>query len=193
MFVAAVSADAALTAEQILDKVAATLTKPASTTVAFTFATGGQSIKGNMTVCKHRFTFNAGNLAVWYDGRTQWALQRSDNEVSITEPTPAELAESNPFSIITSYKKNYTCRLLEAPKGKYKVLLTARSKSAAVRTATVTVSASTFRPERINAGMGGNTTNVIRVNSYSTGKALPASYFRFDTTKNKKIEVIDLR
>ncbi len=193
MMALAFSANAAMTAEQVLDKVAASLTKAASATVTFSFTTNGKSSSGTVTVCRNKFTYNAGDLAVWYNGKTQWVLQRSANEVTITEPTAEELIESNPFKLISNYKKLYTCSMISSDKTQYKIKLTAKSKGASVKTATITVNAKTYNPTAITATMSGSVKTTITVKSLTKGKALPNSYFEYNTKMNSKIEVIDLR
>ena len=193
MALTAIAGHAAITAEQVLGKVASALTKPASVTVTFAYSGNGQTGNGNMTVCRRLFTYNAGDLTVWYDGKTQWALARSAKEVSVTEPEESELIESNPFMIISNYKNLYTAKLMSAPKGYYKIALTAKSRRAAVRTAVLTVNATTFIPTLIEATMGQNVKTTIHVKSFSKGKALPQSYFRFSSGQHKDIKVNDLR
>jgi outer membrane lipoprotein-sorting protein len=193
MMAMACGAHAALTAEQVLDKVTATLTKAASTTVSFSFTSGGKSASGSVTVCHEKFTYSAGDLAVWYNGKTQWTLQRSANEVTITEPTADELIESNPFKLISNYKKIYTCKLISSTNNQYKVQLTPKSKGASVKSAVITVSAKTFNPVSISATMGSDLKTVITVKSMTTGKSLPNSYFTYNTKMNSKVEVVDLR
>lgn len=190
---AAFSASAALTAQQVLDKVSATLTSPASVSVNFTFSSGGQTGHGTMTVCRDWFTYNAADLAVWYDGHSQWALQRSAGEVSLTEPTADELLESNPFRVISSYRQLYNCQLLQSSKGTYKVKLLAKSRTAAVQSAVITVNVTTFQPVSIEATLSGGTRTKVSVTSFIKGKALPKSFFQFNPKANPSVEVIDLR
>lgn len=182
----------ALTAEQVMAKVSAALTKPQSVSVTFSFSGSGGTGAGTMTMCRNRFTYNAGDLAVWYNGKQQWTLQRSVKEVSLTEPTSAELVESNPFSVISNYKTLYTATLLTAPKGYYKIELKAKSKAQSVRKAVITVSAATFVPTQISATMASGSTTVT-IKSFSKGEALPKTYFEFDKRMNKNVELIDLR
>ena len=183
----------AITAEQVLAKVSTALTSPASVSVTFGFSGSGGSGSGTMTVCRNRFTYNAGDLAVWFNGKTQWALQRSVKEVSVTEPTASELMESNPFNVVTGYQNHYTCKLLTAPAGQYKVSLTAKSRTATVKSAVITVNSGTFIPMSIEATMSGGAKTTVTVKSFTKGKALPQSYFEFNPKMNPEIEVVDLR
>lgn len=187
-----ICANASLTAEQVMDKVAKTLTSHPSATVAFDIDVQGKSTQGTMTMCDKRFNFSAGDMALWFDGRTQWVLQRSVREVNITEPTPDELLESNPLRVLTTYRNLYDCKLLAAPKGQYKIQLTAKKKSQYIRSATVTVSSSDFKPLAVLATTSNGTANV-RINSVSYGKSLPISYFTYNTKSDPTVTIVDLR
>lgn len=186
------NAKAAMTADQVMSRVSATMTTPQSISVTFSYSGAAGNGNGAMTICRNKFTYNSGDLAIWYNGRSQWVLQRSAKEVSLSEPTKAELAESNPFYLISNYRSLYTAKLITAPKGYYKIQLTARNKAQAVRTATITVNASTFQPTQISATMGSGSTT-IAIKSFTKGSALPQSYFEFNARMNKGIELIDLR
>ena len=95
------------------------MTSAKSVTVKFGYTAGGNHSNGSMTMSGKKFTFNLGNIAVWYNGTLQWALNRSDNEVTLTKPTAAEVVESNPFAILTSYKQHYTPSLTKKAKSEY--------------------------------------------------------------------------
>lgn len=190
---AALQASASLTAPQIMQRVAKTLTQPASTTVTFSLKSGSNSGQGTMTMCKQRFTFAAAGISVWYDGKTQWTLNRSAKEVSVTIPDAAELAESNPFVIISDYARHYDCRLAKAPKGQYRVELTPKSKGSAIRSASLTVRASDMQPLSISATLSSGSAVTITVASVKHGQALPVSYFTFNPLQHKGYDIIDLR
>lgn len=192
MCLCGVNAFGALTADQVMAKVSAALTHPGSVSVSFSFSGASGAGNGAITVCKQMFTYVCGDMAVWYDGKTQWVMQKSAKEISLTEPTPAELAESNPFCLITGYKSLYTCKLVTAPSGQYKVQLTARSKANAVRSATVTVNAKTFIPSAITANMSGGSTT-ITVRSFKASGALSASRFKLSPAQATGYELNDLR
>lgn len=192
-FLTAFVGNAAKTAEQVLDRVAANLSTPASASITFTLTPqGGSPVNGTMTICKRMFTFSAANLAVWFDGTTQWTLERSQAEVSIMTPTADEVAETNPLSILASFKKNYTAKMVAHDASTYKIRLTARSKAASITSATVLVNAKTMLPTAVTVTISGQT-STIRVNSFTKGKALPVSYFKFDPKLNPKITINDLR
>lgn len=184
---------AAESADAILAKVSQSLTKSASTSVTFDLKTNQGSVSGTMTVSKQLFTFSAGDLAVWYDGLTQWTLQRSSKELSITEPTSDELMETNPFRILTNYKKLYTATLTESTASQYKIKLTASSKNSAVKSAVVVVNRKTMHPATITLTMQNGANTIVTIKQISQGTALPKSYFTFSEKDAGKLIVNDLR
>lgn len=181
------SAEAA-TATEVLDKAAGNISRASSVTIKF--VAGGTD--GSLTVGKEKFTFTAQGLSVWYDGKTQWALDKRAREVSITEPTPSELLESNPLKILSSWQSHYTAKLLTAKAGQFRVELTAKKKGVAVSSAIVVLNAKTYVPVSIELmGSGGKT--LFTISAFTTGKALPKSYFTFDAKQQPGITINDLR
>lgn len=180
-------------ATQILDKAAKTLTSAKSVTVKFNYTAGSTRANGSMTLSGKKFTFNLGNLAVWYNGKLQWALNRSENEVSLTQPTAAEVVESNPFAILTSYKQHYTPSLTKKSGNEYTISLKPKSRSNQIAAATIKINATNYQPKALTLRLSDGSIINVTVTSISRGDALPASYFQFDTRSNPKIEVIDLR
>ena len=146
-----------------------------------------------MTMSGKKFTFNLGNVAVWYNGTYQWALNRSDSEVTLTKPTAAEVVESNPFAILTSYKQHYTPTLAQSQKGEYAITLKPKKRGGQITTATIRVNAGNYAPIALTLRLSDGSTVAVSVKSVSHGASLPASYFQYDTRSNPKVELIDLR
>jgi outer membrane lipoprotein-sorting protein len=67
-------------------------------------AVNSHSVSGTFTLKANKFFLEVDDMKVWFDGKTQWAYVPQSNEVSITEPTENELAETNPLAILQSYK-----------------------------------------------------------------------------------------
>lgn len=61
-----------------------------------------QSISGSMIMKGNQFSLTTEDVKVWFDGKTQWALFEQNQEVNITQPSPEELAETNPMAILSS-------------------------------------------------------------------------------------------
>lgn len=103
--VSALSASAAVTADQVMQKASATLTSPASVTVSFGVINGGNSGSGVAVMSNRRFYLTLGAMTVWYNGKTQWTANSNTREVSITTPLEEEIFETNPFVVLSQYKK----------------------------------------------------------------------------------------
>ncbi|MBO5053384.1 MAG: outer-membrane lipoprotein carrier protein LolA [Muribaculaceae bacterium] len=183
---------AAKSATSILDNTAKTFTSPASVTVKFSLS-GATSGMGQMTMSKQKFTFSAGDMSVWYDGKSQWALQRSAGEVNLTNPTADELAESNPFAILSAYRSLYNAKLISSTKTAYTIELTAKHRHSQIKKAILTISPNKYQLMSIKATLSDNSTLSVKVTSFSPGKALPASYFQYNAHSNPSVKIIDLR
>jgi outer membrane lipoprotein-sorting protein len=67
-----------------------------------------QSLSGNLILLGKKFHLNTPEVKAWFDGKTQWAYFAENNEVSITNPSAEELAETNPAMIISALKNKST-------------------------------------------------------------------------------------
>lgn len=190
---AATPSASALTPQQILDKAAKEMTVAPSLSVKFTTSGAYGNNNGSLTISGNKFQFAAGDISVWYNGKTQWALSRSAEEVSITEPTASELVESNPFTLISKHKQLFNAKLTSSTKNVYVVNLTPKNRHSQIRTATISIDARTFMPKSLDCTLSDNSKISVKVSSVSKGKALPASYFIFNPKAHPDLEVIDLR
>ena len=183
----------AVTAPDVLNKVLRTVESAPSITLNLRLASGQTSGKGTLIVAKECFIFSGEDIKVCYDGKTQWTHQISEREVTLTNPTANELAEVNPLSFLKNYQANYKVNILSSAGGKYKIQLLGKRRSLYVRSAVVTVSATTWLPTRIDAELSNGGKLTVDVDSAVKGKAIPAAKFKFSTSANPGVEVIDLR
>lgn len=186
-------AKAQMTGDKVLDKSAKVITSAPSMTVNFTVGTSRGNSSGWITMSGKKFIFSSGDLKVWYDGTSQWALQRSVSEVSLTTPTASELVDSNPFELISRHKQLFTAKLLSTSKDGYRVQLTPKSKGSQIKAATVTINSSSFMPKSLDVTMHDGQKMKINVTSTSQGKTLSAAYFKYNPKANPGVELIDLR
>lgn len=184
---------AAESATAVLDKAAAKIRSAKSLSASYTISADGHSQSGTLTIAGDRFTIDSPQISSWYDGRTQWTYSANAGEVNITEPTPEELQQVNPFAIINSFKTNYRASMLKAPAGEKKIRLTSTNSRSDIHSVELTLSASTLYPTRIVLTMGNRRSVSISINSVKAGAALPVSHFRYDPAKHPGIPVVDLR
>ncbi len=188
---AALTASAASSAEQLMARCAKAVNDAPSLTVAFTLSAGRTTSSCTMKIARQRFTMQSPDMTVWYDGTTQWTYIASDRELSITEPTADELLECNPFAIVNYYSQLYNVRTVAGQANT--VELTPKRAGTSIRRATVTINPDTSLPSAINATLANGHTFSVKVTSASRGSNLPASTFVYNKTTHPAVITNDLR
>lgn len=176
-----------------LDKCISAMRAIPSIKVAYTLTAEGNKSQGMLTLAGDRFTLSAPGMMTWFDGKTQWTYSSAMGEVNIVEPTPEELQQINPFAIIRTFSTSYDIRNLGSKAGVSTVQLTARSKSADIRSVRILLSDATSFPTRITLTLSSGKTVDIAVNQVMKGGKLPDTFFRFDRKLYPKVQVVDLR
>ena len=180
-------------AQSSLDKMIAALKKHPSITAVFTVWSNGNSSTGTMNLAGRNFHISTPEMKVWYDGKTQWSYAPSAGEVNITEPTAEELAQTNPFSILSGLNRNFTCRRLKAPAGSERIELVPKKKTADFESATITLKSSTSMPQEISIKDSKGKVTSVKISSITAGKSMPAGAFRFNKAAYPGVEIVDLR
>lgn len=60
-----------------------------------------QSIPGSLIINGQKFYLKSEDMQVWFNGKTQWSYSKSNQEITITNPTREELAAVNPLVILS--------------------------------------------------------------------------------------------
>lgn len=181
------------TATSILDRASAKIRSDKSIAATYTISADGHLQSGTLTIAGDRFILTSPQISSWYDGKTQWTYSTQTGEVNITEPTPEELQQVNPFAIINSFRKLYKASLLKSPATEKKIKLTASNPKSDIKSVVLTLNASTLYPTAIELTMSNRRTVTIHVTSTKSGGALPVSDFRFNSKKYPGVPVVDLR
>lgn len=190
---AAIPASAARpAAKSVIEATAKKLREMPSMTATFKVVQGRDASQGSLTVSGRSFTVTTPEMKIWYDGKTQWAYSPSAKEVNITIPTAAEVAESNPLSVLTALTQSYTCRRLSSTPAVDKIELTPRNKTD-ISKAVISVNVSTGMPTEILAYRANGAVTKIQILTVKAGKKLAASAFRFNQKQYPGVEVVDLR
>ena len=92
MFVIAISAQAqtGTQARQILDKTAAVVGNKNGAQAKFSMSGKYGNATGTIYVKGNKFCAHTEKATVWYDGKTQWTLNKQAEEVSVSTPTEAQ-------------------------------------------------------------------------------------------------------
>lgn len=150
---------------------------------------------GQIIMQGNKFCLTASNMICWYNGKTQWSYSTMSNEVSIMEPTAAELQVVNPFSVISNFQTSYTATLMKGNTNSNVVALKPKNpRTSQYSQVVVTISKKNNLPTAIVATMRDKSKISISLSNYQTGGNFPASTFAY----NKKLvpagaQVVDLR
>lgn len=193
LFSLTLSALAAESADALLNKATDRLRKATSVQAAYTLTSGGEKWAGKITLSGDRFCMTSPDILTWYDGKTQWSYSKSNNEVSITEPTPQELSMINPFVIINAFRKNFKASLTSAPKGFKSIVLTAINPKSEINKAIVTLNEATLLPSKIDLTTSQNQSISITLSSVANGPKLNIKAFQFYAPNYPGVSIVDLR
>lgn len=180
-------------ASAVLGRVAEKIRSSGSLNITYTLTANGERADGNILISSDCFQLSSPQVRSWYDGKTQWTYSSLMGEVNITEPTPEEIAQVNPFAIIKSFSTDYTASFLKSPKGFSNILLKSKKKNADITSATVTINNSTGYPYSIKLIMAGGQEFSVGIKSVKPGQPLPLSTFRYNTKEYPSVRVVDLR
>lgn len=185
--------NARVNAQAVLDKVVNSIWSASSVHIDMSIQNGPQVYRAELAMAKEKFVYSTYGMNVYFNGKTQWTVDYESKEVSISEPTPEELSETNPLAFLKSYKQNYSTELIGESGGTYTVKMTALKKSSYIRSAQVVISSSTYFPTHITAKLSTGQTITISVLSSSKGSSLPMSTFQYKIEEHPDFELIDLR
>ncbi len=183
----------AIDANSVLNNVAKKFSNSKSISATFSLIDNGHSEYGSISLSGNKFVIKTKEVSTWFDGKTQWSYSSTINEVNISEPTASELQQINPFAIINNFKIAFNSKLLNAPNGCYKILLTAKDAKQPTKSVELTINSSTNFPSLIVLTARNNSKATIKIKTINSGGNLPASTFSFNPKDYTGVEIIDLR
>lgn len=142
-----------------------------------------------------QFMFSTKEMQVYFDGKTQWAYVPEINEVSITNPTEKELAETNPLALLQTYSSKSTMRHIKntAAKDAYTIELTPKDKTSDINKIQVVVNKKTYFPRSIQLVDKKGMISTLALTKFQKGVKTDDKTFTFDSSIYKDIEINDLR
>lgn len=146
-------------------------------------------VAASMTLSDNCFMIDLSGNIVSYDGKTQWSYSSADNEVVIVEPTPYELAETNPLHVLRHLATDYNGTEVKGVADT--VRLTPVDPESDIAEATVTFNRSTGWPATLTLITGSGRADITDIKFSVNQTATAASAFQFKAPQGAKI--IDLR
>ncbi|MBD5226172.1 MAG: outer membrane lipoprotein carrier protein LolA [Bacteroidales bacterium] len=181
------------TAADILAKAQKEIKSSQALRGSFTLAFDGRSTAGEILLAGNRFRISTPEMTTWFDGKTQWSLSNAADEVSISEPTPDELEQINPFAIIESLRKEFKGRRIAATGGTEKIELTPAAGKSNYSKVVLTLEASTSLPQEIVVTTSDGYVTTITLQHLEKIKSPAVTEFRFDPKLYPLADIIDLR
>lgn len=186
--------NAAVSLSSFMKEAASKITSANAVTASFKIEAAGQpTVTGNIAIQGDKFAVTTSVNSTVYDGSTQWTVSNNDKEISIFEPTDDEIAQVNPFSIIKSYDRNYTSKLLSSDSNNVKVQLTPKDKGSAIKSIVISFAASAKLPSGMTITLDDGTVLHVTISEININANIPASRFVVNLKNYKGYEVIDLR
>ncbi|MCL1868332.1 MAG: outer membrane lipoprotein chaperone LolA [Paludibacter sp.] len=158
-------------------------------------AKNGQTVKGNFTMKANKFIMNMNEMTVYFNGKTQWAYSPENEEVTITEPTAEELAETNPMAVFYSYRATFNINFAanNSNSANYVIEMKPKTKKSDLQKMTVTIDKKTGNLLSITQIEKNGNTLTLTLTNYQNKITIADSEFNFDVKKHKGIMVNDLR
>lgn len=181
---------------EILQKVADKILNSPSMAAHFLLKQDAQKIEGDVVVSGKAFVISTVNndYETWFDGKTMWTWLDISDEVSMTEPTPEELLEVNPFAIIANAAKTFNAYEIQGAGGSTLLRLNPiKTKDSPVKEVLLKIDTSNYLPVSMDAIMANNQSINFSFSDIVIGKKLDSKEFRYRPEYHPDAEIIDLR
>lgn len=153
-----------------------------------------QSASGTFTLKGNRFVLEMEALKAWFDGKTQWSYVAQSNEVSITEPTEKELAETNPMAILSGFKSRCSIKFSTIKSATdYCIDMIPKLKDKNISKIEVQVNKSTGNLVSIKLNNKNGSSTTLKLTNFQKGVKVSDNTFVFNQSRYKGVIVNDLR
>lgn len=197
MFIALVQAQ---TATQVIDNLLETVKKEAIKTdfaleIKDKSSQNLQTLTGTFTMKADKFIMNMNEMEVYFNGKTQWAYSPRSNEVTISEPTDTELAETNPIAILYSFRATSDVRFSsqKTSNNNYYIELIPKDKKSEISKIVVEINKSTRNLVSVTQSARDGNSMSLKLSNFEKKVSISDASFTFNTSKYKNIFVNDLR
>lgn len=181
--------------QQLKESVEKILSYPA-VKVSFRMIQNRETRKGEMVMSGLAFMIatETGDYETWFDGKTMWTWSDMTQEISMTEPSAEEIAEVNPFVIISDAAKNYNVSVVSDNNKDIQLkLVPEKKKGALVKSAVLTLNKSTKLPQSMEITLNDRQTITFEFLKIEAVKKMSAKEFRYKEEYHPGYDIIDLR
>lgn len=193
LLLTATVAYSAETATQLMNRVSNSFRN--ASTISATFSVKGAmgNTSGNFYYSHGKYAVITGGASAWYNGKDMWTYNPRTSETTIVTPSQQEVAENNPFSIISSMAGSFNAQYAKSqPAGKTVLVLIAKSSKNSIKKVVLTLDSKRMVPTALVITGKGGVTNVT-VSKLVAGTKLSSSLFEYPKSKYPKAKIVDLR
>lgn len=182
------------TAAQFMEKAAAKIKSAGGLSANFMMTSGQYTSKGSIKTEGTKFRIESSQIGTWYDGKTMWTYNSNTNETTIINPTPQELAETNPLALVNTYTNSFTASFAKShPKGGHTIVLTPKSRKLGYKSVHVTISDATGLPASVVVVPTSGQRVSISISDVKTKQKFGAATFTYPKGRYPKAEINDMR
>ena len=157
-------------------------------------SSGAEASTGTFTLKGTKFVLEMDEMKVWFDGKTQWSYVPQNNEVSITEPTDKELAETNPMAILSGYKSKCVVRFSKLKSAQnFNIEMIPKGKNLDISKIIVQVNKTTRNLYSIKLTNKNRGTSLLTLTNFQKELKVSDNTFIFNANKFKGVVENDLR
>lgn len=182
-------------AQAILDKATAKIGSGSSVNCSFSITGDGGSVKGSFKSSGQKFQLATPIATTWYDGKCMWTSNAKTKEITLVNPTVAEVNEVNPFSYLHNYKSTYKAYFSRKKNAKcHLIVLNPRNPgSCDIKAIEIAINKNTFLPEHFIVRDSSDKVVTVNISQLSLSAKNVASTFVCPVSSMKDYELIDLR
>ena len=153
---------------------------------------------GKLTMKQSKYKLDGEGSTVYFDGATMWTYISANNEVTITEPENSSPDfMSNPATFFNTYKSEFKYRYVgEVTKNSvscHEIDLFPKNLNQPYSRIKVFVNTTSDLPEVISSIGKDGIDYTVSLKNLALNKEFPDSFFTFDPSKYRKVEVVDMR
>ncbi len=164
----------------IINKVVSTYKALNGISANYSITTDQGATSGAITMQGNKFRMISPDLRCWFNGSVLWSYSTMSEEVSITQPSDAELQMVNPYSIISTFRNNFAMRQLKSgTAGNHEVELTPKTNDSDLKSVRLTISRKTYLPMKLIFAMTDGSYVTVVMSNYKGKENYPASTFVF--------------
>ncbi|MDE7401954.1 MAG: outer-membrane lipoprotein carrier protein LolA [Muribaculaceae bacterium] len=165
-----------------------------SVSAKFTVKYAQHSTTGDFKARGKKFRLKVPGAITWYDGKYMWTLSEATGEVTLVNPGSQEIAESNPFSYLDSYVKDFNVyKSKRTDTNNHLILLNPKTKKSDVKAIEIAINKKSLLPVRFIIRDKNDAVTQIQVSELNLTSNSKESDFKFDAKSHPDYQIIDLR